>query len=120
MLGQSPLILTFAHMRAVVEEKFSLRPCDWKLLSVQHQLKQKDVFTVSPTGLGKTLTFWIPLLFNHDGIIIIVTPLNITGEKNCNEAILHGFPAIHLCAKTATDQTFKVCDTGSTFATCPF
>lgn len=103
----------FAHMRAVVHEKFGLCPCDWQLLSAQHQLERKDVFTVSPTGSGKTLTFWIPLLFNHDGIIIIVTPLNILGEKNCDEAIVHGFPAINLCAETATDQTFKVRDTGS-------
>ncbi|KIK77246.1 hypothetical protein PAXRUDRAFT_167432, partial [Paxillus rubicundulus Ve08.2h10] len=48
-----------------------------------------DVFIVSPAGSGKALTFWIPLLFNHDRISIIVTPLNILGEKNCNEAIVH-------------------------------
>ena len=49
------------------------------------QLEQKDCITISPTGSGKTLTFWIPLLFNNDGIIIIVTALNIIGDKNVAE-----------------------------------
>ena len=47
------------------------------------QLEQKD--TILPTGSGKTLMFWIPLLFNSDGIIIIVTALNILGDKNVTE-----------------------------------
>ncbi|KAG2335653.1 P-loop containing nucleoside triphosphate hydrolase protein, partial [Suillus weaverae] len=71
------------------------------------QLNSKDVITISPTGSGKTLTFWIPLLFNAGGIIIIVTPLNILGEKNQKEAEALGFPAINLCKETASDQVFK-------------
>lgn len=95
-------------MKAVVQDKFGLNPCTWQLQSARHQLEHKDVFTVSPTGSGKTLTFWIPLLFNNDGIIIVVTPLSILGEKNMDEAIRLGFPAINLCAETATDQAYKV------------
>ncbi|KAG1793785.1 hypothetical protein EV424DRAFT_1335765, partial [Suillus variegatus] len=60
----------------------------------------KDVVTISPTGSGKTLTFWIPLLLNVGGVIIIVTPLNILGEKNQKEAEALGFSAINLCKES--------------------
>jgi len=104
---------SFANMRITTQEKFGLTPCTWQLQSAQYQLEKRDVVTISPTGSGKTLTFWIPLLFNTDGIIVIVTPLNILGEKNQKEAEALGFPAINLCKGTATDQAFQVCLTAS-------
>ncbi|KAF8989282.1 hypothetical protein BDQ17DRAFT_1178275, partial [Cyathus striatus] len=56
-------------------------PCLWQCKVVQVVLKQDhDVISTTGTGLEKTLTFWIPLLFcpaNH--IQIIVMPLNILG-----------------------------------------
>jgi superfamily II DNA helicase RecQ len=97
-------------MKQIVQEKFGLSPCTWQLQSARYQLDNKDVITISPTGSGKTLTFWIPLLFNAGRIIIIVTPLNILGEKNQKEAEAYGFSAINLCKDTATDQVFKVCN----------
>ncbi|KIK77846.1 hypothetical protein PAXRUDRAFT_165593, partial [Paxillus rubicundulus Ve08.2h10] len=42
-----------------------------------------------------------------DGIMIIITPLNILGEKNEIEGNLFGIPAVNLTAKTATDVVFK-------------
>ncbi|KAH7919783.1 P-loop containing nucleoside triphosphate hydrolase protein, partial [Leucogyrophana mollusca] len=71
------------------------------------QLQKKDVFTISPTGSGKTMTFWIPMLFNDDGIMIIITPLKLLGEKNEAEAQSFGMTAINLTADTATDQVFN-------------
>ncbi|KAG2351891.1 hypothetical protein BDR07DRAFT_1197197, partial [Suillus spraguei] len=68
--------------------------CTWQLQAAQYQLQSKDIVTISPTGSGKTLTFWIPLLFNAGGIIIIVTLLSILGEKKQKEAEALGFPAI--------------------------
>ncbi|KIJ11128.1 hypothetical protein PAXINDRAFT_15948 [Paxillus involutus ATCC 200175] len=111
MSGRSTVVVPpIADMRSVVQDKFGLQPCTWQLQSARYQLESKDVFTVSPTGSGKTLTFWIPLLFNNNGIIIIITPLNILGEKICDEVIQRGFPAINLCAETATDQAYKDID----------
>ncbi|KAG1894466.1 P-loop containing nucleoside triphosphate hydrolase protein [Suillus fuscotomentosus] len=87
--------------------KLGLTPCTWQLQSAHNQLENKDVFTISPTGSGKTLTFWIPLLFNNGGITIIITPLNILSEKNQDEANAYGFPTLDICAETATDKAFK-------------
>jgi len=99
---------SFAEMKSIAEMKLGLTPCTWQLQSAHNQLENKDVFTISPTSSGKTLTFWIPLLFNNGGITIIITPLNILSEKNRNEANAYGFPALDICAETATDQAFKV------------
>ncbi|KAF9224789.1 hypothetical protein BS17DRAFT_635167, partial [Gyrodon lividus] len=60
-------------------------PCDWQIHLGHAQLERKDVIIVSPIGSGKTMTFWIPMLFNAAGIMIIITPLNILGEKNETE-----------------------------------
>src|SRR6267154_3416503 len=101
---------SLVDMKQIIQEKFGLLPCTWQLQSARYQLDNKDIVTILPTGSGKTLTFWIPLLFNPGRIIIIVTPLNILGEKNQKEAEAYGFPAINLCKETATDQVFKVCN----------
>ncbi|KAG2123871.1 P-loop containing nucleoside triphosphate hydrolase protein [Suillus clintonianus] len=94
-------------MQHVVEEIFGFTPCKWQLQSAQEQLKRNDVFTISSTGSGKTLCFWIPLLFNDNGVMILITPLNILGDKNVDETRVANIPAITLNATTATDEAYK-------------
>ncbi|KAH9032208.1 P-loop containing nucleoside triphosphate hydrolase protein, partial [Lactarius hengduanensis] len=62
---------------------------------------------LAPTGSGKTLTFWIPLLFNEDGITIVITPLIVLGEKNVKELLDVSITAINLTTTSASDETFK-------------
>ncbi|KAH9013930.1 hypothetical protein EDB85DRAFT_1876696, partial [Lactarius pseudohatsudake] len=69
---------------------------------------QRDLVTLAPTGSGKTLTFWIPLLFNEDGITIVITPLIVLGEKNVKELLDVSIVAINLTTTSASDKTFKV------------
>ncbi|KAG1730876.1 P-loop containing nucleoside triphosphate hydrolase protein [Suillus lakei] len=71
------------------------------------QLKKRDVVTLSPTGSGKMLTFWIPLLFNNGSIMILITPLTILGDKNVMELQQVNIPVVNLSAATATDATFE-------------
>ncbi|KAG1723093.1 hypothetical protein EDB19DRAFT_1645425, partial [Suillus lakei] len=61
-----------------------------------------------PTGSGRMFMFWIPLLFNDNRIILIITPLNILGKKTHNKAKMLGFPAYNLSAETATDEAFNM------------
>lgn len=65
--------------------------------------------TIAPTGFGKTLTSWIPLLFNNDGVIIVVTALKILGDQNVKELERLGISAVNLTGDTATDMVFQVC-----------
>ncbi|KAJ7308705.1 hypothetical protein DFH08DRAFT_623415, partial [Mycena albidolilacea] len=57
--------------------------CLWQIRVVRAILKcDRDIVSIATTGSGKTLTFWMPLLFVPDGIQIIVTPLNILSKQN--------------------------------------
>ncbi|KAF8257524.1 P-loop containing nucleoside triphosphate hydrolase protein [Lactarius quietus] len=58
-------------------------------------------------GSGKMLTFWILLLFNGDGITIVVTPLVILGDKNVAELLEVSIPVLNLTMESVTDDTFK-------------
>ena len=96
------------EMRETIKERFGFYPCTWQLKAALTQLEQKDLLTLAPTGSGKTLTFWIPLLFNGNGITIVVTPLIVLGEKNVAELKLVSILAINLTTSSATDKTYKV------------
>jgi DEAD/DEAH box helicase len=91
-----------------VQRVFDVLPCMFQARDAIAQLEQRDCVTISPTGSGKTLTFWIPLLFNDNGIIIVITVLNILGDKNVDELKNLGISAVNITASTATDVLFKV------------
>ncbi|KAH9014978.1 P-loop containing nucleoside triphosphate hydrolase protein [Lactarius pseudohatsudake] len=94
-------------MQEAVKDCFGLSPCTWQLKASLTQLEGNDLLTLASTGSGKTLTFWIPLLFNWDGVSIIITPLNVLGEKNVDELLLVSIPAVNLTTSSASDRTFK-------------
>jgi superfamily II DNA helicase RecQ len=105
----SPSVLpSLDEMREAVNERFGFTPCTWQLQAALAQLERRDLVTLAPTGSGKTLTFWIPLLFNEDGITVVITPLNVLGEKNVKELSDISIAAINLTAKSASDAVFKV------------
>ncbi|KAJ3476844.1 hypothetical protein NLI96_g10880 [Meripilus lineatus] len=105
-------IPTLSDIRKKTIEKLGRRPCLWQLKIAQAILKrEKDVVCIAGTGSGKTLTFWMPLLF-RDGIQIVITPLNILGAQNVEELKSRGIPAISISAETATLQNLKDVESG--------
>ncbi|KAI9429072.1 P-loop containing nucleoside triphosphate hydrolase protein [Lactarius indigo] len=64
-----------------------------------------DLVTLAPTGSGKTLTFWMPLLFNRNGITIVITPLIVLGDKYVAELSAVSIPAINLASES--DDTYE-------------
>lgn len=84
------------------------RPCLWQILVVEAILKHdKDVISIAATGSGKTLIFWLPLLF-QDGIQIIITALNLLGKQQVEELAKLGLTGIALSAENATAANFQV------------
>ncbi|KZT63657.1 P-loop containing nucleoside triphosphate hydrolase protein, partial [Daedalea quercina L-15889] len=82
------------EVRAKTSDVFQRHPCSWQAEAVQQAVKgDNDVVLIAPTGSGKTLTFWMPLLFREDGIQIVVTPLNLLGSQNVSELKEYGIPA---------------------------
>ena len=63
--------------------------------------------------MGKTLTFWMPLLFFPTGHIhwqVVITPLNLPSLGRQNVELLEkaGMKAIFIGADTATSENFLV------------
>jgi len=57
-------IPSFEQIQKQTNEVFGVHPCLWQLQIIQSILQQKnDVMSIAGTGMGKTLVFWIPILF---------------------------------------------------------
>ena len=104
----TPALPSLDEMREAVNKCFGFVPCTWQLKAALTQLGQRDLVTLAPTGSGKTLTFWIPLLFNGDGITIVITPLIVLGEKNVKELSDVSIAAINLTTTSTSEEAFKV------------
>ena len=88
---------------------FGFYPCLWQIRVVEAILKHdKDIISIAATGAGKSLTFWMPLLFNKGGIQVVVTPLNILGDQNINDLRARGVSGIAISAENAMKQNFEV------------
>ncbi|KAF7970094.1 hypothetical protein HWV62_25022 [Athelia sp. TMB] len=59
-------------------------------------------------GSGKTLTFWMPLLFFKEGIQIVITALNGLAKQNVRELEGKGIGAIALTGANANAQNFQI------------
>ena len=95
-------------IRDKTQQVFGRRACLWQLKVAEAILKKdKDVVCISGTGSGKTLTFWMLLLF-HDGIQVIITPLNILGDQNTEQLSTWGIKAIVISGENATHDNLKV------------
>ena len=71
-----------AKVRRLVKDKFGKVACWWQVQIALGLYERKDIIGVAPTGAGKTLTFWLPILMalddgHQDKISFVVTPLNL-------------------------------------------
>ncbi|KIK18572.1 hypothetical protein PISMIDRAFT_45097, partial [Pisolithus microcarpus 441] len=74
---------SLSNIRMYTQQFFGVWPCLWQLKVAETILKgDKDVICIAGTGMGKTLTFWMPLLFRENGMQIVVTLLNLLGKQN--------------------------------------
>ena len=104
------LLPSISQIRDHTQEVFGVRACLWQIQVVEAILKRnRDVVSIAGTGMGKTLTFWMPLLFRPPGSIqIVVTPLNILGKQNIEKLWKAGFKGVFISADTATAENFRV------------
>ena len=68
----------------------------------------KDILCMVGTRMGKTLGFWMPLLFRPSSIQIVVTPLNMLSRQNAASLAKAGIRAIAINSETATPANFAV------------
>lgn len=91
-----------------VESKTGIRPCLWQIAVVRLILKQQDVITVAATGSGKSLTYWMALLYIKYGIVLLVTPLKLLGKQFVEVLTGNKITAVSMTAANATNQLFEV------------
>ena len=103
---------TIQRIRDITEAKFGKRPCWYQVKTALAIYEGKDVVGCAPTGAGKTLSFWIPLLMaledGKDKMSFVVTPLNLLGKQNVMVLEEAGLPAVAVSKETANKKTFKV------------
>ncbi|TDL14194.1 P-loop containing nucleoside triphosphate hydrolase protein [Rickenella mellea] len=104
---------TFAEISAKTFQVFRKRPCLLQIKLCSAFLRgSKNIICSAATGFGKTLTFFMPLLFDPR-IIIIITPLNVLGRQNVEQLKAAGIKAISLSGATATPEVFSAIKAGA-------
>jgi len=84
------------EVQRLVEEVFGFKPCLWQILVVRAVLAGEDVITVAPTGSGKSLTYWIPLLYIKHSITVVISPLKLLGTQFAQMLAVNRISAISI------------------------
>ncbi|KAI0632073.1 P-loop containing nucleoside triphosphate hydrolase protein [Trametes polyzona] len=99
---------TIQEIRQRTIEKLGCRPCLWQCEVALAVLKgDRDIVCISATGSGKTLTFWMPLLFRPQGVQMIITPLNLLGTQNQLQLQNLGIAVAVISGDTACPANFQ-------------
>ncbi|KAI5999683.1 P-loop containing nucleoside triphosphate hydrolase protein [Pisolithus albus] len=105
--NQPHVLPSLSNFQTQTQQVFGVRPCLWQVRVAEEILRgEKDVICMAGTGMGKTLTFWMPLLFRPGGIQIVVTPLNLLGKQNVASLVKAGIRAISISSETAIPSNF--------------
>jgi len=91
-----------------VQQAFGIYPCLWQIRVVRAVLAGSDVITIAPTDSGKSLTYWMPLLYIKYGITVVVTPLKLLGAQFVDMLQDNSINAISITAGNATNELFEV------------
>jgi superfamily II DNA helicase RecQ len=97
-----------AEVQTQIFEKFGVRPCLWQIQVVHAILACDDVITVAPTGSGKSLTYFMPLIYVKHGITVLVTPLKLLGDQFVKRLTDDIISAVSITAENATNELFEV------------
>lgn len=101
---------TDEEIQKKAKEVLGKTPCLWQTRVCRELLRRKSVILVSPTGSGKSLTFWLPYLYEVEGVVILVSPLNALGAQlvSAPELATLGIRAIQLTRETTSTAIYKV------------
>ena len=102
VMADSASLPTYSQIRSDTERLFhKIRRISQMQAAVAQMERRSDVIYIAGTGSGKTLTFWMPIIYEKDSITILVTPLNILGDQTAEWLNDLGIHSISLTAGTA-------------------
>lgn len=104
---------TVEAVRDTVTKRFNQRACLFQIqIAMAVYCDRKDVVACAPTGAGKTLSFWIPLLMAAEEglrrVVLVVTPLNLLGKQNETDLAAAGIRAVAVDGENQSAQLWKV------------
>ncbi|KAF9495708.1 P-loop containing nucleoside triphosphate hydrolase protein [Pleurotus eryngii] len=107
---------TIESVRELADRKFGKRACLFQIEVALALYAKKDIVACAPTGAGKTLSFWLPLLMAQEEglkrITIVVTPLNLLGKQNAEELGKAGICAVAISRETVSPKLWKEVEQG--------
>ena len=101
---QSAALATVKDIQDDSEQTLHLRACVWQCkIALELLLRTKHYASTAATGSGKTLVFWLPMMY-ETGVTIIIVPLKILGEQLAKESSQAGFEAVNVTLENLGDS----------------
>jgi superfamily II DNA helicase RecQ len=109
-MSRSNIHIPYSEISSTTHSIFNVIPCKFQVQVCDLQLQGKDVILVAPTGVGKSLTFLMPLIWQQGGVSILICPIQLLGGQHASHPTLQalGVRAINLTSETASDKAFNV------------
>ena len=103
-IAGTPSVPSLEDLRALTLKRFHKNACNFQLEFAQALLEgKKHVLLQAGCGMGKTLRFWIPLLANPSGFLVVVSPLTLLGDQHAEDLRKVGIKAINVDADTIAE-----------------
>ncbi|KXN85504.1 ATP-dependent DNA helicase hus2/rqh1 [Leucoagaricus sp. SymC.cos] len=95
-----------------VNERFNLRACLLRIEIARWTYVGKNVVACAPTGFGKTLSFWVPMLMAKADVskrqkIFLISPLNVLAQQNVESLEKAGFRVVLLIGETCSSDQLR-------------
>lgn len=104
-IAEDPPVPSLEALRALTLKRFGKNACNFQLEFAQALLEgKKHVLLQAGCGMGKTLGFWIPLLANPTGLLVVVSPLTLLGDQHANDLKKVGIKAVNVDADTIIER----------------
>ena len=110
-------IPTVEEVKQKVYENFGISPCKFQIQATIAQLTRskekttdlrRGVLCIAGTGSGKSLAFYMPFIFNDNGILIMVTPLNVLAEQMAQVSAKLKITVANLTGDNSSEELYKV------------
>jgi len=99
--AEAPSVPSIEELRTLTLKTFGKNACNFQLDFARTLLEgKKHVVLQAGCGAGKTLGFWIPLLANPSGFLIVVSPLTLLGDQHADDLRQVNISAVNVDADT--------------------
>ena len=110
-IAEDTSVPSLEDLHALTHGKFGKNACNFQLEFARALLEgKKHVLLQAGCRMGKTLGFWVPLLANLSGILIVISPLTLLGDQHADDLSEVGIKAINIDADTIAEipRVFEV------------